>query len=147
MASQRTDAEAGHQDTGRSTPLFFVSQVLNNSCEPGVMSGCADLTTTPLCRREAGRLGKRLGEVSLVGESAFESDLRYIGKSWDGMDAHPVPAVTLLDAMFAWDNGPLRLSLNVANLTDRVQLTTCLARGDCFYGQRRTVTASATYRF
>ena len=76
MASQRTDAEAGHQDTGRSTPLFFVSQVLNNSCEPGVMSGCADLTTTPLCRREAGRLGKRLGEVSLVGESAFESDLR-----------------------------------------------------------------------
>jgi len=35
----------------------------------------------------------------------------------------------------------------VANLTDKVQITTCLARGDCFYGQRRTLTASATYRF
>jgi len=28
-----------------------------------------------------------------------------------------------------------------------VQLTTCLTRGDCFFGQRRTVTATATYRF
>jgi iron complex outermembrane recepter protein len=119
-------------------------------------------TDARVSRSNAADLGKRISGVpthaasawvthrfSIGGVPGFSAGagLRYIGKSWDGMDAHPVPAVTLLDAMFAWDNGPLRLSLNVANLTDRVQLTTCLARGDCFYGQRRTVTASATYRF
>ncbi len=119
-------------------------------------------TDARVSRSNATDLGKRISGVpthaasawvthrfSIGGVPGFSAGagLRYIGKSWDGMDAHPVPAVTLLDAMFAWDNGPLRLSLNVANLTDRVQLTTCLARGDCFYGQRRTVTASATYRF
>lgn len=119
-------------------------------------------TDARVSRSNGTDLGKRISGVpthaasawvthrfSIGGVPGFSAGagLRYIGKSWDGMDAHPVPAVTLLDAMFAWDNGPLRLSLNVANLTDRVQLTTCLARGDCFYGQRRTVTASATYRF
>jgi iron complex outermembrane receptor protein len=63
------------------------------------------------------------------------------------MDGIRTPSATLFDAMVAWDNGPLRLSLNIANLTDKVQITTCLARGDCFYGQRRTVTANAAYRF
>lgn len=119
-------------------------------------------TDARVSRSNAADLGKRISGVpthaasawvthrfSIGGVPGFSAGagLRYVGKSWDGMDANPVPAVTLLDAMFAWDNGPLRLSLNVANLTDKVQLTTCLARGDCFYGQRRTVTASATYRF
>ncbi|OAK66031.1 ligand-gated channel protein [Variovorax paradoxus] len=119
-------------------------------------------TDARVSRSNAADLGKRISGVpthaasawvthrfSIGGVPGFSAGggVRYVGKSWDGMDANPVPAVTLLDAMFAWDNGPLRLSLNVANLTDKVQLTTCLARGDCFYGQRRTVTASATYRF
>ncbi|MCP6237263.1 TonB-dependent receptor, partial [Klebsiella pneumoniae] len=69
------------------------------------------------------------------------------GPSFDGMDSNRVPSVTLVDAMLAWDGGPWRIALNASNLTDKVQITTCLARGDCFYGQRRTVTASATYRF
>ena len=119
-------------------------------------------TDARVSRSNAADLGKRISGVpthaasawvthrfSIGGVPGFSAGagLRYIGKSWDGMDAHPVPAVTLLDAMFAWDNGPLRVSLHVATLTDRVHLTTCLAGGDCFYGQRRTVTASATYRF
>lgn len=73
--------------------------------------------------------------------------LRYLGESWDGTDSLRTPSATLLDAMMAYDHGDWRVALNVVNLADKVQITTCLARGDCFYGQRRTVVATATYRF
>ncbi len=119
-------------------------------------------TDAKVSRSNASDLGKRLVGVpehsasawlmrrfSLGGTSGFTvgGGVRYTGKSWDGTDSLRTPSATLLDAMVAWENGPLRVALNVANLTDKVQLTTCLARGDCFYGQRRTVTLSANYRF
>ncbi|MDO9002584.1 MAG: TonB-dependent siderophore receptor [Aquabacterium sp.] len=72
---------------------------------------------------------------------------RYIGTSTDGTDRNKVPAVTLIDAMVSYDTGDWRLALNVNNLADKLYLTTCLARGDCFLGQRRTAVATASYRF
>jgi iron complex outermembrane receptor protein len=119
-------------------------------------------TDARVSRSNGADLGKRLSGVprhtasawvmrrfSIGGVPGFSlgGGVRYLGESWDGTDALRTPSVTLFDAMFAWDNGPLRLSLNASNLTDKVQITTCLTRGDCFYGQRRSVTASATYRF
>ena len=38
-------------------------------------------------------------------------------------------------------------SANVNNATDRTWFTGCYLRGDCWYGMRRTVVATATYRF
>ena len=73
--------------------------------------------------------------------------MRYAGPSWDGSGNNRVPSVTLLDLLVSYDTGPWALSLNVNNLTDKVQITTCLARGDCFYGPRRTVVASMRYAF
>jgi iron complex outermembrane receptor protein len=73
--------------------------------------------------------------------------VRYTGSSWDGYDTLKTPSYTLYDAMLAYDYRTWRLSINVANLTDKVYLATCLARGDCFYGLRRTVTATISYRF
>jgi iron complex outermembrane receptor protein len=119
-------------------------------------------TDARVSRSNGTDLGKRLSGVpkhtasawlmrrfSIGGVPGFSlgGGVRYLGESWDGTDALRTPSVTLLDAMFAWDNGPLRLSVNVGNLADKVQITTCLTRGDCFYGQRRNVTAAATYRF
>jgi iron complex outermembrane receptor protein len=119
-------------------------------------------TDARVSRSNGSDLGKRISGVpkhtgsawvmrrfSIGGVPGFTvgGGVRYLGESWDGMDGIRTPSATLVDAMLAWDNGPLRLSLNVANLADKVQITTCLARGDCFYGQRRTVTANATYRF
>ena len=57
------------------------------------------------------------------------------------------PAATLADAMVAYDAGDWRLALNINNLTDKVNITQCLARGDCFYGERRNVLLTGTYRF
>jgi iron complex outermembrane receptor protein len=53
----------------------------------------------------------------------------------------------LVDAMLGLDRGPWRYALNVQNLGDRTYVATCLGRGDCWYGARRTAIASATYRF
>lgn len=73
--------------------------------------------------------------------------VRYTGSSWDGDDALKTPSYTLYDAMVAYDHRTWRLSLNAANLADKAHVTTCLARGDCFYGLRRTMTATISYRF
>ncbi|WP_422843321.1 TonB-dependent siderophore receptor [Acidovorax sp. M2(2025)] len=73
--------------------------------------------------------------------------LRYTGSQWSGNSAITTPAATLADAMVAYDAGDWRVAFNVANLADKVHITQCLARGDCFYGQARTYTLTSTYRF
>ncbi|MBY4896802.1 TonB-dependent siderophore receptor [Cupriavidus sp. AU9028] len=73
--------------------------------------------------------------------------VRYNGPSYDGTDNRRVGGVTLFDALLAYDHGPVRVALNVNNLFDREYIGTCLARGDCYFGARRTVVGSVTYRF
>ncbi|GKT00149.1 TonB-dependent siderophore receptor [Acidovorax sp. SUPP3434] len=73
--------------------------------------------------------------------------VRYTGSQWTGTTAITTPSALIADAMAAYDAGSWRLAFNVVNLADKVQITQCLARGDCFYGQRRTYTMTGTYRF
>ena len=73
--------------------------------------------------------------------------VRYTGSQWSGTSAIGTPAATLADAMVAYDAGDWRVAFNVVNLADKVHITQCLARGDCFYGQARTYTLTSTYRF
>lgn len=73
--------------------------------------------------------------------------VRYTGESQDGTDTLATPAVTLFDAMVGYDTGPWSLLLTGNNLEDETYFTTCLARGDCFVGTRRTVVGSVSYRF
>lgn len=72
---------------------------------------------------------------------------RYIGRTWDGVDNFSTPDYTLFDAMARYDTGPWTFQVNATNLGDKQHVTTCLARGDCFYGHRRTVVGNVTYRF
>ncbi len=73
--------------------------------------------------------------------------IRYTGASFDGNDALRTPAYTLYDAMVAWERGAWRVSVNAANLADRIHVAACLARGDCFFGARRNVVGGVSYRF
>jgi iron complex outermembrane recepter protein len=73
--------------------------------------------------------------------------VRYIGESWDGADKLRTPDYTLFDAMVRSETGPWRFQVNASNLADKRHVTTCLSRGDCFFGIGRTVLGSATYRF
>lgn len=88
----------------------------------------------------------RLTAIGLPGVSVG-SGVRYIGDSWDGADKLRTPDYTLFDAMIRYETGPWRLQVNASNLADKRHVTTCLARGDCFYGIGRTVLGSATYKF
>ena len=76
--------------------------------------------------------------------------IRYVGESVseNGVIRYDTPSYTLGDLMVSYvlsDN--LDLQLNVRNVTDKKYLTSCLFRGDCFPGVRRTVNASLTYSF
>lgn len=72
---------------------------------------------------------------------------RYVGASWDGRDVLETPDYTLFDGMVGYETGPWKAALSINNLTDKVHVTTCLNRGDCFYGMRRSVTANLRYTF
>jgi iron complex outermembrane receptor protein len=82
-----------------------------------------------------------------AGRVSVGGGIRYVGTSWDGADNLETPDFTLFDAMIGYETGPWKASLTINNLADKVHVTTCLSRGDCFYGMRRTVTANLRYSF
>lgn len=73
--------------------------------------------------------------------------VRYVGESWDGADSLRTPSYTLGDVMIGYRTGNWDFTLNANNVTDKEYLATCLARGDCFFGLRRTVVGTVRYRF
>src|SRR5690554_4121828 len=73
--------------------------------------------------------------------------VRYVGASWDGMDELKTPSTTLFDAMVGYNRNNWGLALNATNLEDERYYTTCLARGDCFLGSRRTLVGTLSYQF
>jgi iron complex outermembrane receptor protein len=73
--------------------------------------------------------------------------VRYIGESWDSSNTIKVPDVTLFDAMIAYEEEDWRWSINAKNLEDKEYISTCLNRGDCWYGTARTITTGLTYKF
>jgi iron complex outermembrane receptor protein len=72
---------------------------------------------------------------------------RYIGSSADANEAIEVPAVTLFDAMIAYEVEHWRWQITAQNIEDKEVVTTCLSRGDCFLGQARTIITGLTYKY
>ncbi|MEH3119370.1 MAG: TonB-dependent siderophore receptor [Methylorubrum populi] len=84
----------------------------------------------------------------LPGTFLVGGGVRHIGESFDGsIDSFDTPAVTLADAVIGWEDAHWRAQLNVSNIADTQYLSTCLARGDCFVGTRRTILGSLAYKF
>lgn len=74
--------------------------------------------------------------------------VRYVGNTYGGQDITKTPSYTLFDAMIGYDlSEEWSIQLNAKNLADDEYISACGDRGDCAYGQRRTVIASTTYRF
>lgn len=108
----------------------------------------------------AGEVGKQLTAVprhrlSLWADYRFAAGLkvgvgvRYNGSNRGDGEAAParVPASTVVDAVVAYDLARWSLALNLRNLADKTYLANCDAYGNCYYGEQRRVTASATYRW
>jgi len=85
---------------------------------------------------------------ALAGINGFSAGagVRYTSSFADG-GAPTVPSVALLDLMLAYEATHWRYAVNVGNATDKQYVSTCLRRGDCWFGARRNVVASATYTF
>lgn len=88
----------------------------------------------------------------------FGAGVRYVGETSDGTayveqggvvlnNPLTTDSYTLVDAMVGYNFGNYQLSLQAQNITDKTVITSCLARGDCFYGQRRAITANLRYNF
>lgn len=88
----------------------------------------------------------------------FGAGVRYVGETSDGTayveqagvvlnEPLTTASYTLFDAMVGYNFGNYQLSLQAQNITDKTVITSCLARGDCFYGQRRAVSANLRYNF
>jgi iron complex outermembrane receptor protein len=71
--------------------------------------------------------------------------VRYVGASYSG-DLR-TPGFTLGDAYAAIGYRDWLFSLNATNLTDKRYYSTCLARGDCFLGVRRSVVGTIRRQF
>lgn len=78
----------------------------------------------------------------------FGGGVRYVGSSWaDAANTLEVPAVVLGDLAvhYEWQNW--RTALNVINLTDKIYVASCASATSCFYGDRRRITASVSYKW
>ncbi|MGY3604861.1 MULTISPECIES: TonB-dependent siderophore receptor [unclassified Bradyrhizobium] len=78
----------------------------------------------------------------------FGGGLRYVGESFaDTANTLTVPAVFLGDATvhYEWQNW--RAALNVVNISDKIYVASCSSSTACFYGDRRRITASLSYKW
>ncbi|MEM8497200.1 MAG: TonB-dependent siderophore receptor [Pseudomonadota bacterium] len=76
--------------------------------------------------------------------------VRHLGQSVseDAVVRYETPDYTLGDLMLGYEFGDhWDFTLNIRNVADEEYLTSCLTRGDCFPGVRRTVMGSIRYTF
>jgi len=73
---------------------------------------------------------------------------RYIGPTFgDNLEALRLPGYTLFDASIHYDWNNVRFQLNGSNLTDKAYVASCYTETSCFYGERRAVFGTVTYRW
>jgi len=78
----------------------------------------------------------------------FGGGVRYVGSSWaDTANTLEVPSVVLGDLALHYEWQNWRTALNVINLTDKIYVASCASATSCFYGDRRRVTASVSYKW
>ena len=74
--------------------------------------------------------------------------IRYTGDSYDGSaEQRKTPGHTLGDLMLGYTLSDWDFAINVRNISDKSYYATCLARGDCFPGEERTLVGRVTYSF
>lgn len=76
----------------------------------------------------------------------FGAGARYVGETYgDNVEQLEVPSYTVFDAAVSYDWQNLHLQLNAKNLADKEYVATCDYY--CWYGNRRNVVASVSYRW
>jgi iron complex outermembrane receptor protein len=74
--------------------------------------------------------------------------VRYMGRSFaDEANDKKIPSYTVADAVIHYEKAGWRGAVNVSNLFDKTYVAQCSNDRQCFYAERRKVTASLTYRW
>lgn len=90
----------------------------------------------------------RVPLAQLPGQLVLGGGARYIGKTaGDSANSFFVPAYTLLDAFLRYDIDRYSLQLNAYNLGNKSYVAGCNSTIQCYYGQGRTVVATASVRW
>jgi iron complex outermembrane receptor protein len=78
----------------------------------------------------------------------FAAGVRYIGPSFgDNLEELDVPDYTLADAAIHYDWNDFRFAINATNVFDKTYVASCYGETSCFYGERRTVIGSVTFKW
>lgn len=78
----------------------------------------------------------------------FGAGVRYIGPSFgDNLEDLDVPGYTLADAAIHYEWNSFKFALNGSNIFDKAYVASCFGESNCFYGERRTVLGTVTYRW
>ena len=78
----------------------------------------------------------------------FGGGLRYVGRSFaDPSNLYKVPSVFMGDAQVHYERAGWRFAVNVANLTDERYVASCNGINACYYGDRRKITGSISYKW
>lgn len=103
--------------------------------------------TAGIAKNTAGLWGSY--DLSALGVPGLSvgSGLRYIGSTTNENETLTLPSFTLWDAAVTYTTGSWLFRVNAANLTDKEYVTSCLTRGDCYYGTERNVVLTAKYNW
>ena len=78
----------------------------------------------------------------------FGGGVRYVGSSYATPDnAFRVPSYTLGDAQVHYERNGWRFAVNLSNFTDEKYVGGCQDLTSCYYGERRRVTGSVSYKW
>jgi iron complex outermembrane receptor protein len=78
----------------------------------------------------------------------FGAGVRYIGPTFgDNFEDLKLPGYTLADASIHYDWNNFRFQLNGSNIFDKAYVASCYGETSCFYGERRAVIGTVTYRW
>ena len=78
----------------------------------------------------------------------FGGGVRFVGRSFaDVNNTFRVPGYVVGDALVHYDYAGLRMAVNLQNVTDETFVGSCSTPNACFYGERRKITGSVSYRW
>ncbi len=78
----------------------------------------------------------------------FGGGVRFVGRSFaTALNDFKVPSYTVGDAQVHYERAGWRFAVNASNVTDETFVASCSGLTACFYGERRRITGSVSYRW
>lgn len=104
------------------------------------------LTNTP--ERFGGLFADYTIQTGLLRGFGFGGGVRFVGRSFaDGLNTFRVPSYVVGDALVHYDRDGWRLAVNLSNVTNETFVSSCSSTAACFYGEKRKITGSVSYRW